>query len=81
MYKRGKSKKRSLNETQGAMISTSVGIKKIIHQIYSSKEISRDQQVYLMSSLLSNEDKIREHRDAINHIFEALQTGHLARID
>ncbi|MEM7768928.1 MAG: hypothetical protein AAF327_00270 [Cyanobacteria bacterium P01_A01_bin.37] len=58
-----------------------MNIKHLIDQIYSSKKISRAQQAYLMSSLLSNEIKIQDYRVLINQILEATQAGHVLLVD
>ncbi|MEB3211649.1 MAG: hypothetical protein VKL39_09845 [Leptolyngbyaceae bacterium] len=81
MQKKSRVKGRSLRTDQIGTISKSIGIKKIITQIYSSKKISREQQVYLMSSLLSNEAKVQAYKCSINRILEAVHTGQLIRVD
>lgn len=56
-------------------------VKQMIEQIFSARQISRQEHLRLTSAVLSDYDLTDEDRRQINRIFDYIQAGRLKIVD
>ena len=67
--------------TKGAPRKSNLVVKQMIEQIFSAKQISRQDHLKLISAVLSDYDLTDEDRRQINRIFDYIQAGRLKVVE
>ncbi|HAZ45768.1 MAG TPA: hypothetical protein DDW76_26875 [Cyanobacteria bacterium UBA11369] len=67
--------------TKAAPRKSNLAVKQMIEQIFSAKQISRQDHLKLISAVLSDYDLTDEDRRQINRIFDYIQAGRLKIVD
>lgn len=67
--------------TKGAPRKSNLVVKQMIEQIFSAKQISRQDLLKLISAFLSDYDLTDEDRRQINRIFDYIQAARLKIVD